>query len=197
MSVVLWGSSMTVLEVGLCGNQCVCVHRATAITAGGEERLSVTSKPDSLITNAAKDLLVYQSKPRALLLPPGDGSYYHEPIGPCDPDTLLGAAWSHQFRPKSPAHVIARMHVIWYSTCIHAHCILGFVVYIQTFIRTQGWEQTNTQKETYVEACIYIPTCICFTHTHTHTDRQIQTHKTRTTKASMWAMNLLCFETKA
>lgn len=64
------------------------------ITAGGE-RLSVTSKPDSLINNAAKDLLVYQSEPRALPLPSGDGSYYHEPIGPCDPDTLLAPAWSH------------------------------------------------------------------------------------------------------
>lgn len=42
------------------------------ITAGGI-RLSVTSQPDSLITNAAKDLLVYQSGPLALAFPSGDG----------------------------------------------------------------------------------------------------------------------------
>lgn len=65
-------------------------------------------------------------------------------------------------------------------------------------ICTQAWKQTNThthararRKKTYVEACIYKLACICFTHT----DRQL--HKTWTTKASMWAMNLLCFETKA
>lgn len=58
------------------------------ITAGGI-RLSVTSEPDSLITNAAKDLLVYQSEPRVLPFPSGDESHYHEPVGPCDPDTLL------------------------------------------------------------------------------------------------------------
>lgn len=56
------------------------------ITAGGK-RSPVTSEPDSLITNAAKDLLVYQSEPRALPFPSGDGSHYHEPVGPCDPDS--------------------------------------------------------------------------------------------------------------
>lgn len=69
------------------------------ITAGGI-RLSVTSEPDSLITNAAKDLLVYQSEPRALPFPSGDGSHYNEPVGPCDPDTLLAPARSHQGKPK-------------------------------------------------------------------------------------------------
>lgn len=59
---------------------------ATVITAGGK-RSSVTSEPDSLITNAAKDLLVYQSEPRALPFPSGDGTHYHEPVGPCDPDS--------------------------------------------------------------------------------------------------------------
>lgn len=69
------------------------------ITAGGI-RLSVTSEPDSLITNAAKDLLVYQSEPRALPFPSGDGSHYNEPVGPCDPDTLLATARSHRGKPK-------------------------------------------------------------------------------------------------
>ena len=62
------------------------MSRATVITAGGK-RSSVTSEPDSLITNAAKDLLVYQSEPQALPFPSGDAGHYHEPVGPCDPDS--------------------------------------------------------------------------------------------------------------
>lgn len=67
--------------------------------AAGGKRSSVTSEPDSLITNAAKDLLVYQSEPWALPIPSGDGSHYHEPVGPCDPDTLLAKARSYQGNP--------------------------------------------------------------------------------------------------
>lgn len=64
----------TVLLLGLCWNQCARVRGgATVITAGGI-RLSVTSQLDSLITNAAKDLLVYQSEPLALAFPSGDGA---------------------------------------------------------------------------------------------------------------------------
>lgn len=107
------GSGLVLKPVCLCAEG----HRDHR---GGEERLSVTSKPDSLITNAAKDLLVYQSKPRALLLPSGDGSYYHEPIGPCDPDTLLAAAWSHQFRPKSP---LMSLHACTSSDTLHAYTL--------------------------------------------------------------------------
>lgn len=55
-----------------CWNQCICAWWAIVITAGGK-RSSVTSEPESLITNSAKDLLVYQSEPQALPFPPGDG----------------------------------------------------------------------------------------------------------------------------
>lgn len=49
--------------------------------------MSVTSEPDSLITDAAKDLLVYQSEPQAQPFPSGDSSHYYEPVSPYDPDS--------------------------------------------------------------------------------------------------------------
>lgn len=162
------------------------------ITAGGK-RLSVTSKPDSLITNAANDLLVYQSEPRALPLPSGDESYYYEPIGPCDPDTLLAPAWSHQGRPKPP---LMSSHACTSSDTVHAYTVYpGFFfflcIYKCSFAPKLGSKQTHRKKHIgmYIHTNMYL--------LHTHTDRQIQIHKTWTTKASMWAMNLLCFETKA
>lgn len=168
---------------------CLCAEGHCEHRRG--KRLSVTSKPDSLITNAAKDLLVYQSEPQALPLPSGDGSYYHEPIGPCAPDTPLAPAWSHQGRPKPP---LISLHACTSSDTVHAYRLYPgfFLVYTNVHLHP-SLEAKNAQKETYVGACIYILECICFTHT----DRQIQIHKIWTTKASMWAMNLLCFETKA
>lgn len=100
------------------------------ITAGGK-RLSVTSKPDSLITNAAKDLLVYQSEPRALPLPSGDGSYYHEPIGPCDPDTLLALAWSHQGRTKP---LLMSLHACTSSDTVHEYTVYPRFFYVYIYI---------------------------------------------------------------
>lgn len=186
---------MTVLEVGLCWNECACVQRATVITAGGK-RLSVTSKPDSLITNAAKDLLVYQSEPQALPLPSGDGSYYHEPIGPCDPDALLAPAWSHQGRPKSP---LMSLHACTSSDTVHAYALYPEFFYVYTNVHVHPSLEANKHTERDICGGMYIHTNVylLLSHTHAHTHRQIQIHKTWTTKASMWAMNLLCFETKA
>lgn len=134
------------------------------ITAGGK-RLSVTSKPDSLITNAANDLLVYQSEPRALPLPSGDESYYYEPIGPCDPDTLLAPAWSHQGRPKPP---LMSSHACTSSDTVHEYTVypgfIFFFMYIQMFICTQAWQQTNTQTDTYRH--VYTYQHVFATHTH-------------------------------
>lgn len=161
---LLWGLSMTVLEVGLFWNQCVCVQRATVITAGGI-RLSVTSKADSLITNAAKDLLVYQSEPGALPLPSGDGSYYHEPISPCDPDTLLAPAWSHQGSTKPP---LMSLHACTSSDDVHAYTLYPvFFLYIQMFVGTQAWQQAKTERD--ICGDMYIHTDVYLLHTHTHT----------------------------
>lgn len=138
------------------------------ITAGGI-RLSVTSQPDSLITNAAKDLLVYQSEPLALAFPSGDGGgHYYEPVGPCDPDTLLATArsrqgknynrhpQSHSLPPRSSANVNARTHrnlicaskqypqiLLDVHTCPLASCELG-----------------RKQTENRRHICIYV-----YTHT--------------------------------
>lgn len=93
----------------------------------GEKRLSVTSKPDSLITNAAKDLLVYQSEPQALPFPSGDRSYYHEPVGPCDPDTLLA----------QPGHTRASIHRL--CQCTHAHNLTLYTYIINIPRFTEGF----------------------------------------------------------
>lgn len=57
-----------------------------------------------------------------------------------------------------------------------------------------SWD-ANKQRtgETYVYTCVHTLACNPFAHT----GKKTQTHKTWTTKANMWAMNLLCFETKA
>ncbi len=143
------------------------------ITAG-EKRSSVTSEPDSLITNAAKDLLVYQSEPRALPFPPGHGSHYHEPVGPCDPDTLLAMARSQQGNPKPPPlspHTCTQFdkythkqysQMFRITTYAHVHCA-----------PKQGHEQTLKKRCTYVN--MYMQTCENVydartqKHTKTHT----------------------------
>ena len=156
----------------------------------GKKRSSVTSEPDSLITNAAKDLLVYQSEPRALPFPSGDGNHYHEPVGPwprhssCPGPVTPGQSQSH-------APVDTRTHAIWYT---HINNILRLWGYIHTC--SCAPEQGHKQTEKRRHICKHELACIC-PHKHWQTQIHKDSHKTWTTKASMWAMNLLCFETKA
>lgn len=63
----------------------------------------------------------------------------------------------------------------------------------------QPKRDVNTNKHREIEAYMQTHTTRAYIPWHAHRKTQIHTdsHKTRTTKASMWAMNLLCFETKA
>lgn len=49
----------------------------------------------------------------------------------------------------------------------------------------------------YMETFTCMLLCTHCAHAHRQTQIQKSSEKTWTTKASMWAMNLLCFETKA
>lgn len=62
---------------------------------------------------------------------------------------------------------------------------------------TQAGAQTQTQRKRGMHANIYTHTSMYVLHTHRQTQTHKASHKAWTTKASMWAMNLLCFETKA
>lgn len=140
---------------------CLCAEGHCEHRRG--KRLSVTSKPDSLITNAAKDLLVYQSEPQALPLPSGDGSYYHEPIGPCDPDTPLGPAWSHQGRPKPP---LMSLHACTSSDTVHAYRLYPGFFLVYTNVHLHPSLEANKRTERDICGGMYIHTRVYLLHTH-------------------------------
>lgn len=138
------------------------------ITAGGI-RLSVTSQPDSLITNAAKDLLVYQSEPLALAFPSGDGgaitmnplahvtqTLFLQRPGHARAKTITATPNCTLHPPRSSANVNARTHrnliraskqypqiLLDVHTCPLASCELG-----------------RKQTENRRHICIYV-----YTHT--------------------------------
>lgn len=139
MSVTLFFRDTGTVQYRAYVNQLVCTHNATVITAGGK-RSSVTSEPDSLITNAAKDLLVYQSEPEALPFPSGHASHYHEPVGPCDPDSS-SIRPGHTRASPTPVNVNAHMHT--FDT--HINSTLRFVEYTHMFMCAQADTQTNRE----------------------------------------------------
>lgn len=128
-------------------NQCVCVLKATVITTGGK-RSSVTSKPDSLITKAAKDLLVYQSEPRALHFPSGDETHYHEPVGPRNPDTLF--PWSGHARATLNLLLMSIHACTQFDTRTYKQHSQIFRIY--TYVLVHSIRDTNKHRE--IEAYI-------------------------------------------
>lgn len=138
----------------------------------GGKGLSVTSEPDSLITNAAKDLLVYQSEPRALPFPQETGAITMNPLAHVT-QTLLAPARSHWGNSKPPAPVNTRIT----TRLVHTHK--------QTEIFQDSWDlhicpcapkqDTNTSRGIHANIYIHTRTYVLCTqkqkHTKTHTKR--------------------------
>lgn len=98
--------------------------------------------------------------------------------------TLLVLARSHRGIPTPHAPVSAGIR----AQLMHATQI--FLGILGTQVNLEAQKQTEVSLQTYT----YALARKCCTQTN---KKCIKMHKAWTTKASMWAMNLLCFETKA